>query len=334
MRVSRRLSLRAMLTLVFAMVMALVLAAMGSFLFFRTKANLDDAIRDSLRSRAGTLAEAVRAGGRQIPPGERDAEIARRDGTVVAGHPLLHRSELAALARARFFERGEHDRVLAEPIGHGLVVAVDASLADREQALEGLQGALFVGGPLALLLASALGYGLAGAALRPVELMRRRAQEISKADAGTRLPVPDGRDEIHRLAVTLNEMLERLAESAERERAFVANASHELRTPLAAIRAELELAVRHAETVQEFRDAAAAAIRDGDGLSRLADDLLVLARADNGRSPCTPRMSTSRSCSEPSPTRPRRASAQFGSARWKRPLRTAIPSASTRRCAT
>ena len=167
----------------------------------------------------------------------------------------------------------------------GLIVAVDASLADREEALEGLQGALFVGGPLALLLASALGYGLAGAALRPVELMRRRAQEISTADAGTRLPVPEGRDEIHRLAVTLNEMLERLAESAERERAFVANASHELRTPLAAIRAELELAVRHAGTVQEFRDAAVAAIRDGDGLSRLADDLLVLARADNGALP-------------------------------------------------
>ena len=185
----------------------------------------------------------------------------------------------------RFFERGEHDRVLAEPAGHGLFVAVNASLADREEALEGLQGALFVGGPLALLLASALGYGLAGAALRPVELMRRRAREISTADAGTQLPVPDGRDEIHRLAVTLNEMLGRLAESAERERAFVANASHELRTPLAAIRAELELAVRHASTVEEFRDAAVAAIRDGDGLSRLADDLLVLARADNGALP-------------------------------------------------
>jgi len=286
MRLIQRLSLRAKLTLVFAAVMALVLAGMGSFLFFRTKANLDDAIRDSLRSRAGTLAEAVRSGGRDIPPGERDAEIAGRDGTVMAGHgELLHPSESAELTRARFFERGEHDRVLAEPVGDGLVVAVNASLADREEALEGLQGALFVGGPLALLLASALGYGVAGAALRPVELMRRRAQDISKADSATQLPVPDGRDEIHRLAVTLNEMLGRLGESAERERAFVANASHELRTPLAAIRAELELAVRHARTVEEFRDAAVAAIRDGDGLSRLADDLLVLARADNGALP-------------------------------------------------
>ena len=119
MRVSRRLSLRAMVTLVFAMVMALVLAGMGSFLFFRTKSNLDDAIRDSLRSRAGTLADAVRAGAREIPPGERDAEIARRDGRVVAGNPLLHRSEVAALAGSRFFERGEHDRVLAEPLDDG-----------------------------------------------------------------------------------------------------------------------------------------------------------------------------------------------------------------------
>jgi signal transduction histidine kinase len=101
--------------------------------------------------------------------------------------------------------------------------------------------------------------------------------------AGDRLPVPDSQDEIHRLAVTLNDMLDRLAAARARQRAFVADAAHELRSPLANMRTELEVAQRIGDppNVDDL-------LLDLDRLTRLVDDLLLLARSDEGRVPaCT-----------------------------------------------
>ena len=95
---------------------------------------------------------------------------------------------------------------------------------------------------------------MAGAALRPVDEMRRRAAEISGVRAGARLPVPEADDELRRLGETLNAMLGRLEEALERERRFVDDASHELRTPLALHKIELELALLHAPDEDELRD--------------------------------------------------------------------------------
>src|SRR5204863_8279587 len=95
----------------------------------------------------------------------------------------------------------------------------------------------------------------AGAALRPIEAMRRRAQEISTSSLEERLPVPEAADEVRRLGTTLNEMLARLQNGLERERRFVADASHELRTPLALLRAELELALRRPRSASELEEA-------------------------------------------------------------------------------
>jgi signal transduction histidine kinase len=147
---------------------------------------------------------------------------------------------------------------------------------------------LLTGGPIALLLAGLAGYGLASAALRPVGAMRAEAAEISRLGSGRRLPVPPGRDELAALGGTLNDMLDRLERSAERERGFVASASHELRTPLALLKAELELALREGRTPEELRDAIASAVGESDRLVQLAEDLLVLARADEGRLPVRP----------------------------------------------
>lgn len=120
----------------------------------------------------------------------------------------------------------------------GLVVAVGQSLDDRDETLAGVVASFAIGGPIAVILASLLGYLLAATGLRPVEAMRRRATEVSLDRADDRLPLPAARDEIHRLGETLNEMLERLRGSYERERRFVADASHELRTPVAVIKTE------------------------------------------------------------------------------------------------
>ena len=174
-------------------------------------------------------------------------------------------------------------RILARPVGSGPrpeVVVVGATTDDRGETLAGLAGAFLIGTPIALALSCALGYLLAGRALRPVERMRKRAAEITLAHSGERLPLPRAEDEIHQLAATLNGMLDRIEASLDRERVFVADASHELRTPLAILRTELELADRPGRSPQELRDALRSASEEADRLSQLAEDLLVIARSD------------------------------------------------------
>lgn len=291
-----RMGLRTKLTLIFAGVMACVLGAIGAFLFFQTKADLDGGIRQALAQRAGQLAAVVRDGsgadapGGLISPSERFAQVLTPTGRLIqtrpiGARPLLSPVEARGTRAPRFIERGEETRLRAVPLvvrGRRLVIVVATSLGQREHALEGLARSLLIGGPLALLLAGALAYWIAAAALRSVESMRCRAAQITAAEPDARLPVPPSQDEIHRLATTLNEMLARLADAAQHERSFVANASHELRTPLANLHAELELALRHARTTAEFRAAHTAAIADTQALIRLANDLLVLAGEDGG----------------------------------------------------
>jgi two-component system OmpR family sensor kinase len=154
-----------------------------------------------------------------------------------------------------------------------------ASRHASEQTIHDLQNALLVAGPFLVLLVAGGAWALAGAALRPVERMRRDAA----AAAGTgreRLAVPQTGDELARLAVTLNELLERLGASLGRQQDLVADAGHELRTPLAILRTELELASRPGRSHEELADAVEHAAIEVDRLSQLAEDLLFLARAD------------------------------------------------------
>ena len=124
------------------------------------------------------------------------------------------------------------------------MLVVGGTRENRAETLGTLRRGFFIGGPVALLLAALGGYLVAGAALRPMEEMRRRAQEISTSSLDERLPVPATGDEVARLGETLNRMLERIEEGLARERRFVSDASHELRTPLALLKTELELALR------------------------------------------------------------------------------------------
>jgi len=155
----------------------------------------------------------------------------------------------------------------------------------RSESLQDLLELLLLSGPVALALASFAAYWVAAAALRPVEAMRARAATISAADPDERLPVPTTDDEIARLGVTLNEMLERLGEALEHERAFVADASHELRTPLAILRTELELALAEGRSPEELRAAIASAAEETDRLTQLSEDLLTIAQTERGELP-------------------------------------------------
>jgi signal transduction histidine kinase len=178
--------------------------------------------------------------------------------------------------------------VLALPAGGGRSLVVGRSLASREESLDRLRHEFLIAAPLALVLATLAGYFLAGAALRPVEAMRRRASAITAATPGSRLPVPAAGDEISRLAETINEMLTRLEAAFEHERRFVADASHELRTPLALLRTELELALRRTRSRDELEAAVRSAAEETDRLVGLAEDLLLVARADQGGLPVRP----------------------------------------------
>ena len=117
------------------------------------------------------------------------------------------------------------------------------------------------------------------------EAMRRRANAISAGEPGQRLPVPATSDEIGRLGETLNAMIARLEAAFERERTFVSDASHELRTPLGILKTELELALRGGRSVDELEAALRSAADETDRLTQLAEDLLVIARSDQGRLP-------------------------------------------------
>jgi two-component system OmpR family sensor kinase len=295
----RAIPIRVRLTLAFAVVMAAVLAGMGFFVYLRVGnallASVDQALVSQAREAAGHAHEGHALVDPDVGGGATLAELLTPAGAVVRSSPahlplLLSKQDVARVAqggRARgsiSLRRPSGSwRYLATPAPGGVVV-VARSLEAREESLRRLLRELLFASPLALLLASVAGYGLAAAALKPVEAMRRRAAAVS-ATAPGRLPVPPGRDEISRLATTLNEMLDRLESAFEHERRFVADASHELRTPLAMLRTELDLALRRPRSHDELEDAVRSAAEETDRLSRLAEDLLLIARADQGALP-------------------------------------------------
>jgi two-component system OmpR family sensor kinase len=288
-----RLPVRVRLTLAFAVAMALVLALVGTLLYVRLGASLEEQLDETLELRAQLGSAALAAG-----DDESFGQVIGGDGRVLSSSPLigpralLSANELARGRRESFFLRRDEipsydaapARLFVSPFEDGALV-VGASLEDVGEAQAGLLTQLLVLGPLALGLTSLGGYLLAGAALRPVESMRSRAAAVSSDRPGQRLPLPAARDEIRRLGETLNAMLGRLEDGLARERRFVADASHDLRTPLGHLQTELELALRRPRSREELEQALRSASEEVERLVRLAEALLVLARADDGRLP-------------------------------------------------
>jgi two-component system, OmpR family, sensor kinase len=263
-----RIPTRIRLTLAFGLAMALVFGALGPFLYFRLRDSLDEQLNAGLRAHAQAVATLVRRGGNLetgsslVEADESFAQVLTSSGTVrdaslgsLQSRPLLSaeerdrsRSGTLFLDRDTVREVDEDDpfRLLATPI-EGAIVVTGASLEDRDEALASLLTQLLLGFPIALVLSGLAGYTLATAALRPV--------------------------------------VKRLESGLVRERRFTADASHELRTPLALLQTELELALARPRSPDELRDALASAAEEVDRLTRLAEDLLVLAGADEGRLP-------------------------------------------------
>ena len=236
---------------------------------------------------------ALAAGGERLaqlyePGGRRVASTRALAGTRLLSAAEVRRAAGGALLLDRRDTPAGDVRVRAGPArtpDRAVVVAVATSLASRDSALDRLRTLLLLVGPLALLLAAYAGYLVTRAALRPVEAMRARADRITEHDLSERLPVPATHDEIEALGRTFNELLARLDAALTRERRLLSDASHELRTPLTVLRTGIQVTLRQERDVHELREALESAEREATRVARLADDLLVLARADQGRLP-------------------------------------------------
>lgn len=226
-------------------------------------------------------------------PGEYIVQIVNASGRVTraspdAGNvPLLSPAQLqlarrpAGLTLTRTLDE-EPERIMAAPLaeGNGSVAIAGISLESNKTTLRQVTGALVIGGAVFVLVAGIGAYWLARAALAPVERLRREVAALSERDTGSTVRVPGTHDEIAALAGTMNGLLVRLHRALARQRAFVADASHELRTPFAVLRGELELAGRPGRSGEELRAAVASAAEEADRLTRITDDLLLLARGD------------------------------------------------------
>jgi signal transduction histidine kinase len=173
-------------------------------------------------------------------------------------------------------------RVVAVPADSGQVVLAAVPFAQASESIDTLARALLVGTPLLFGLLALATWLVTGYTLRPIAELRRGAAEVTQTGVPRDLPVPPARDEVRSLAVTLNDMLSRLADAQQRQRDLVSDTAHELRSPIASIRAQLEVALDHPDGLdwtQTARDVHADTLR----LARLAEDLLLLARLDDQR---------------------------------------------------
>ncbi len=201
--------------------------------------------------------------------------------------PLLPPSEAAAdagsgravLLDGRPFGIPYLLRVVAVPADHGQTVLAAVDFQQVNGSVVTLTRALQVGTPLLLLLLAAATWLVVGSTLRPISALRRGAQEVTATARPRALPVPEARDEVHSLALTLNDMLARLAAAQGRQRRLISDTAHELRSPIASMRAQLEVALDHPDG-EDWPSTAAGVLADTLRLSRLAEDLLMLARLD------------------------------------------------------
>ena len=206
--------------------------------------------------------------------------------------PLLTRNQIKAARSAGLTKTvgDEQFRFRTTPVGRtGAIAVVGVSTEDQVAGpLRAQITALAIGGAVFVLIGGLGAYWLAAAALSPVERMRREVAALSASEPARGLQVPRTRDELASLAGTMNDLLARLHDALARQREFVADASHELRTPLAVLGAELELAGRPGRSQQELSEAVSSAEDEVARLTKLTNDLLTLARSDEGKLPVRP----------------------------------------------
>jgi two-component system, OmpR family, sensor kinase len=167
-------------------------------------------------------------------------------------------------------------------------LVVMQSLHPRRELLEDIRNTFLWIIPIALLLASLGGYFLARKSLAPVVAMATQAQSMGAQNLHGRLAVPNRRDELGQLALSFNQLLERLEQTFERQRRFISDASHELRTPVAILRGETDVTLSRSDrSPEEYRESLAILRDESQRLTHIIEDLFTLTRADAGQYPIT-----------------------------------------------
>lgn len=301
-------TLRGRLTLVFALVTAVLCLLVGVLVDFQYRNALRVALDDGLTTRFDNLQRDLATSGDlavepALPDSEAFAQIVGPDGEIVNAAPrallarrVLTKKEFAQAQRGRItVERtappgDQRSRLLAGPAGQrglGLVVVVGTSLQEATEAQHRLELALVIGLPLLAVVVSIAGWFLAGAALTPVRDLVRQADELAAAASrgrGRKLSVPET-EELAELTRHLNDLISRIEAALDHERAFLDDASHELRTPISITRSELELARMQADDDSDAARALDSALEEVARLDRLAVSLLVLARTRSAGPP-------------------------------------------------
>jgi signal transduction histidine kinase len=292
----RSLRARAVVGAVAVVGVALLVGAVAMVLL--TRSSLTGNVREAAELRAEDVATALREGGASptdlAVEDEEDGfiQVVGAGGEVVASSENVAGAEAVAelddegsttlddgpIGSERFVVVG----LEAEDDGQDVTVLVGRALDGADEATWALVMALAVVVPLVLLVVGLVAWTLVGRALAPVAAMTTAAQAITDTDLDRRLPDAGSADELGQLGRTLNAMLDRLAEGRDRLSAFVADAAHELRSPLTALRQHAEVAAEHPDATDT---AELAVVVRGEGLrlQALVDDLLLLARADQGR---------------------------------------------------
>lgn len=294
-------SVRARTTLVASLVVAiaLVVASAALLLLLRDRLVAVEFSATGLRSRD---VAALAADG-EVPddlsfPGD-DAgftQVVASDGRVVAATGNVAGESPQSEMRPQVGERSNEIRS-GLPVGDGerfaisartvqtddgtVTVLAGASLDAADDTLRSVAYFLLIGTPVLIALVAVVTRQVVNRALSPVDGIQQQVTAISQVDLHKRVPEPGTGDEIDRLAQSMNQMLDRLERSSERQSRFVADASHELRSPLASARTTLEVSAAHPSGEAMFLAAINDALLDHDRLEALLDDLLMLARLDD-----------------------------------------------------
>jgi signal transduction histidine kinase len=284
--------------------LACILVAVGAFVLVRLRADLVDATDRSLQPALGQIASGYRNEGFPefhdqsvtVLSGERAASqvlsagggVLRSYGDAVSATPMLDRRSLRQALRGPVtltarLGPGPRFRISAEAVtrrGVRRFVVAATSFAPIDRSVHRVLVLLLIALPAALAATAAGGWWLARRALRPIDRMVGTAESVGHADLGVRVAVPATRDEVAHLGRTLNTMLDRIQLGVEEQQRLIADTSHELRTPLATMRTELDVSLRADELSPAAREVLESTREEVDRLSAMAENLLILARAD------------------------------------------------------
>lgn len=295
-------SVRTRLTLWYAGVLALSLVAFAFLVYYAAAAIFHERQDESLRSTAQTVVSAYLEELAEVKSPTRASEVLLSEMafpdryvelTDSGGRPVAWSRNLSAnlfpISSQALGEARQHGvgfatvnslRVAIVPLSTDKdpgFAAVAEPLSVIEEGLRRLRRDFYAGVPLILLLTSAGGYFLARKSLSPIALMNRQTRRITVERLSSRLDVTNPRDELGELATTINDLLTRLEVSFKEQQRFIADASHELRTPLAVLRGETEVALSQTREVREYQESLALIKDEAERLSRIVEDLFVLA---------------------------------------------------------